>query len=203
MLVLPLVFIVATLHAREIERWNDSLGRLCFIAAMLLSALFLQRILRPGKGVFQEYLASRRNSWMYRMRYVWYPGIVFLPLFLAALAAAGFYYTSQQLAARMVISVYVFLGLILLESFLLRWLLINRRKMTMDKTRHRRAALQLHGGSSPEAAAASPPASSAGTERDLAAINIQTRRLVEHSLALAGLFAVWFIWADVLPALVF
>ncbi len=54
--VLPLVFIVATLHAREIERWNDSLGRLCFIAAMLLSALFLQRILRPAK-------ACSRNIW--------------------------------------------------------------------------------------------------------------------------------------------
>ena len=37
----------------------------------------------------------------------------------------------------------------------------------------------------------------------MAAINIQTRRLVEHSLALAGLLAVWFIWADVLPALGF
>ena len=203
LLVLPLAFIVATLHAREIERWDDSLGRLCFIASMLLSALFLQRILRPVKGVFQQYLDSRRNSWMYRMRYIWYPGIVLLPLFLAALAMAGYYYTSQQLAARMVISVYVFLGLILLQSFLIRWLLINRRKLSIAKTRRRRAALQSIAASNNELASASLPAASDGAERDLAAINIQTRRLVEHSLALAGLFAVWFIWADVLPALGF
>ncbi len=201
--VLPLVFIVAALHAREIERWNDSLGRLCFIAVMLLSALFLQRILRPGRGVFQEYLASRRGSWMDRLRYVWYPAIVFLPLFLAGLAVAGYYYTSQQLAARMVISIYVFLGLILLGSFLLRWLLVNRRKISMAKARRRRAALQLQGGLGPETAAPPHSTFSPNGEGDLAAINIQTRRLVEHSLALAGLFAVWFIWVDVLPALGF
>jgi potassium-dependent mechanosensitive channel len=203
LLVLPMAFIVATLHAREIQRWDDSLGRLCFIASMLLSALFLQRILRPVKGVFQQYLDSRRNSWMYRLRYVWYLGIVLLPLFLAALAMAGYYYTSQQLAARMVISVYVFLGLILLQSFLVRWLLINRRKLSITETRRRRAALQSPAAASNDLAAASLPAASAGAKRDLAAINIQTRRLVEHSLALAGLFAVWFIWADVLPALGF
>ncbi|MGA2796903.1 MAG: mechanosensitive ion channel domain-containing protein [Thermoguttaceae bacterium] len=202
-LVLPLVFIVATLHAQENERWNDSLGRLCFIAVMLLSALFLQRILRPGKGVFQEYLASRPGSWMDRLRYVWYTAVVFLPLFLAGLAVAGYYYTSQQLAARMVISFYVFLGLILLGSLLLRWLLVNRRKLAMATARRRRAALQMQNSSSAEAAALPASAASPAGERDLAAINIQTRRLVEHSLALAGLFAIWFIWADVLPALGF
>jgi potassium efflux system protein len=202
-LVLPLVFLVATLHALENERWNDSLGRLCFIATMLLSALFLQRILRPGKGVFQEYLASRRGSWMDRLQYVWYPAVVFLPLFLGGLAVAGYYYTSQQLAARMVISFYVCLGMILLGSFLLRWLLVNRRKLAMATARRRRAALQMQNSSSPEAAALPASAASPAGERDLAAINIQTRRLVEHSLALAGLLAIWFIWADVLPALGF
>jgi potassium-dependent mechanosensitive channel len=198
---LPLVFIVSTLHAREIERWNDSLGRLCFIAVMLASAVFLQRILRPDEGVFQQYLMSRRGGWMDRLRYVWYPAAVLLPISLAGLATAGYYYTSQQLAARMVISFYVSLGLLLLGSFLLRWVLINRRKLAMATARRRRAALQLQNNSSSDAP--STPANIVEGENDLAAINFQTRRLVEHSVALAGLFAVWFIWVDVLPALGF
>jgi len=201
--ILPLVFIVATLNAEGNERWNDSLGRLCFIAAMLFSALFLQRILRPGNGVFQQYLLSRRGGWMDRLRYVWYPGSVLLPLFLSGLAMAGYYYTSQQLAARMMISIYVCLGLILLGSFLLRWVQVNRRKLAIAKARRRRAALQLQNSSPGEAVAASAAASAMDGEHDLTAINIQTRRLVEHSLALAGLFAIWFIWVDVLPALGF
>ncbi len=171
--VLPLVFIVATLHAQENERWNDSLGRICFIIAMLFSALFLQRILRPGAGVFQEYLVSRRGGWMDRLRYVWYPTFVFLPLFLAGLAVAGYYYTSQQLAARMVISIYVFLGLILLGSFLLRWALVNRRKLAMAKARRRRAALQLQNGSAAEVVAPPTAAKAVEGEHDLAAIKFK------------------------------
>ncbi len=183
---------------RTLERLAGT-NLLCM--AMLFSALFLQRILRPDAGVFQEYLVLRRGGWMDRLRYVWYPTFVFLPLFLAGLAVAGYYYTSQQLAARMVISIYVFLGLILLGSFLLRWALVNRRKLAMTNARRRRAALQLQSESAAEIVAPPAAAKAAEGDHDLAAINIQTRRLVEHSLALAGLFAIWFIWVDVLPAL--
>jgi potassium efflux system protein len=35
----------------------------------------------------------------------------------------------------------------------------------------------------------------------LATINIQTRQMVEYSLAMAGLLIVWCVWVDVLPAL--
>jgi potassium-dependent mechanosensitive channel len=126
-----------------------------------------------------------------------------LPLFLAGLAVAGYYYTSQQLASRMVVSIYVFLGLILLGSFLLRWVQVNRCKLAMAKARRRRAVLQLQNGSSADAVAASALVSANEPEHDLTAINIQTRRLVEHSMALAGLLAIWFIWVDVLPALGF
>jgi potassium efflux system protein len=38
-------------------------------------------------------------------------------------------------------------------------------------------------------------------DRDLAAINTQTRRLVEYSLAVAVTLAIWCAWIDVLPAL--
>jgi potassium efflux system protein len=41
----------------------------------------------------------------------------------------------------------------------------------------------------------------APVECDLATINIQTRQMVEYSLAMAGLLIVWCVWVDVLPAL--
>ncbi|HEY4759447.1 MAG TPA: mechanosensitive ion channel domain-containing protein [Thermoguttaceae bacterium] len=198
--ILPLVLIVATLRAEEYERWNDSLGRLCFLGAMLFFALFLERILRPDRGMFKEYLALQRGGWMYRLRFMWYPAAVCLPLFLASLAVAGYYYTSQQLAVRMVISIYLLVGLILLRSFLLRWVLVNRRKLSIAKAR-RRAAMQLQNNFAAESSGAPSTAGAAEKEHDLAAINSQTRRLVEYSLAVAGLLAVWFIWIDVLPAL--
>lgn len=194
--VLPLVFLVATLHAQDNEPGNDSLSRIAFILAMTCFAIFVERMLRPTNGVFRDFLASRRGGWMDRTRYLWYPAAVLLPITLAGMAIAGYYYTSQQLAARMVLSIYLLLGLILLRALLLRWIRVNRRKIANAQVKQRLASGQSAGKmSSPELPAAPPD------ECDLATINIQTRHMVEYSLVMAGLFLVWFVWVDVLPAL--
>jgi potassium-dependent mechanosensitive channel len=195
--VLPLVFLVAVLHSQENERWNDSLGRMAFVAALSCFAFFVERTLRPAGGVFSDFLAARRGGWMDRTRYLWYPAAVLLPLTLSGMAVAGYYYTSQQLAARMVLSIYLLLGLILLRAILLRWIRVNRRKIANAQVKLRLASGQNEAGNS--AAADLPPAPP--VECDLATINIQTRHLVEYTLALAGLLVVWCVWVDVLPAL--
>jgi potassium efflux system protein len=192
----PLVFIVASLHAQDNEHWNDSLGRMCFVASLTIFAVFVERLLRPASGVFRDFLASRRGGWMDRTRYLWYPAFVLLPLTLSGMAVAGYYYTSQQLAARMVVSIYLLLGLILLRSFSLRWIRVNRRKIANAQVKMRLAVGQNAAGKpSSELPAAAP------VECDLATINIQTRQMVEYSLAMAGLLIVWCVWVDVLPAL--
>ena len=43
---LPLTLAAAATHTLDNERWKDSLGRMLFIGAMLLLAVFIQRILR-------------------------------------------------------------------------------------------------------------------------------------------------------------
>jgi potassium efflux system protein len=192
----PLVFVVAALHTQDNESWNDSLGRICCVVSLLIFALFVERMLRPSGGVFRDFLAARRGGWMDRTRYLWYPAAVMLPLTLAGMGVAGYYYTSQQLGARMVVSIYLLLGLILLRSFLLRWIRVNRRKIANAQVKLRLAAGQNAAGKPSAELPAAPP-----MECDLATINIQTRHLVEYSLVLAGLFAVWCVWVDVLPAL--
>jgi potassium efflux system protein len=193
--VLPLVFLVATLHVQDNELWNDSLGRIAFLGAMACFAFFVERMLRPTGGVFRDFLASRRGGWMDRTRYLWYPAAVLLPITLGGMAVAGYYYTSQQLAARMVLSIYLLLGLILLRSILLRWIRVNRRKIANAQVKQRLASGQNANKPSPELPAAPTD------ECDLATINIQTRHMVEYLLLMAGLFLVWFVWVDVLPAL--
>jgi potassium efflux system protein len=192
----PLVFVVAALHTQDNEHWNDSLGRICCVASLLIFAIFVERMLRPSGGAFRDFLAARRGGWMDRTRYLWYPAAVMLPLTLAGMAVAGYYYTSQQLGARMVVSIYLLLGLILLRSFLLRWIRVNRRKIANAQVKLRLAAGQNAAGKPSAELPAAPP-----VECDLATINIQTRHLVEYSLVLAGLFVVWCVWVDVLPAL--
>ena len=79
---------------------------------------------------------------------------------------------------------YALVGGVVCRALLLRWTLVNQRKLAIEQARQRRAAHAENGGGEEAAGAADPP-TSAKEERDLATINIQTRRLIEYSLAVA------------------
>lgn len=201
MLVLPLAFVVVTMDAQGNDRWADSVGRLSLVAAMVVCALLAQRSLRFSGGIYQAILFEYRGGWLDRLRPVWYPAVVVAPLALAILAVAGYYYTAEQLVVRLVTSAYIALGLTLVRSLLLRWVLVNRRKLAIEQARQRRAASQAEAKAAGETD--SPSFLSASPEQtvDLAAINAQTRHLVEYSLAVTGFLGLWLVWVDVLPAL--
>ena len=199
----PVVFVTAALHAIRPEKGFDAVERLCFLAGAAIAAFFLGRILRPSRGVLQEYLACHRESWIGRLRYAWYWLAVAYPLTLAALAFFGFYYTAQQLTWRLFLTVCLVLALLILRSFLLRWLLLRRRCLSIQQARGRRAAAlaaQLpRGGENRKPAGLVPPEETA----DLARLSGQTQRLVSAGATAACLIGVWLIWVDVFPALGF
>jgi len=198
---LPLIFLAVTFAAQENERWNGSLGRASFIAAMLFLALCLQRILRPSGGVLQAALARRDGGWLKRLRHIWYPLLTLTPVALGVAAAAGYYYTAQQLAQRLVITADLLIVLALVRSLLLRWARVNRRKLAVEQARQRRTALPTEGTPGEENPALAGSPGICEPDRDLAAINTQTRRLIEYALAVAGLLTIWFVWVDITPAL--
>lgn len=197
--LLLLMCITVTMAWQENDHWDSSLGRMCFIFALLGFAFVLHRILRPMSVVFQAMIAERRDGWLERFRYVWYPLIVLTPASLAILAAVGYHYTARQLIIRLILTMYVLVGGIVCRALLLRWTLVNQRKLAIEQARERRAAAQSENGTDDAGAAELP--TSATPERDLATINTQTRRLVEYSLAVACALVIWCAWADVLPAL--
>jgi potassium-dependent mechanosensitive channel len=151
--------------------------------------------------VFQAMVAARRGGLLERFRYVWYPLCTLTPAALAILAAAGYHYTARQLVIRLILTTYVLVGGIVCRALLLRWTLVNQRKLAIEQARQRRAAAQNESSSGEEPCGAADLPVSTTPERDLATINIQTRRLVEYSLAVACALAVWWSWIDVLPAL--
>ncbi len=202
LLLLPLVFLAVAMNYQGNERATASLGRLAFIASMGVFAFFLWRALRGPGEVHKHLVAAGSREWLLRMRPLWYPLVLALPPTLAVLAVLGYYYTAQQLAQRMVATVYVLLGVTVLRSFLLRWVLVRRRKLAIEQARQRRAASQEEGAGSESGAISSIP-TAPEPQADLATINMQTRHMVEYSLAVTGALGIWLIWVDVLPALGF
>jgi potassium efflux system protein len=133
------------------------------------------------------------------MRYLWYPLAVGMPLLLALLAALGYFYSAGELAKRMVNTLWLVMGAVVVQSLVVRWLTVTRRRVALDLARERReaalAAREGKGGGPDAAPAPEPPTV------DLAAVDAQTRRLLRTVILLAAPVGLWLIWSDVLPAL--
>ncbi len=195
---LLLMCVAVTMAWQENDVWDASLGRAAFIAGLLCFSWALHRVLRPSGALFHAMIAPRPGGWLDRFRYVWYPLCMLTPAALAVLAAAGYHYTARQLTIRLILTAYVVVGGIACRALLLRWTMVNQRRLAIEQAKQRRAAAQNEANAAEDAA--DLPASTA-PERDLAAINTQTRRLVEYALAVASVLVIWCAWVDVLPAL--
>lgn len=198
---LPLGFFVAAFEALGNDAWHNSLGRLFFIGWMLVLAACLRRVLRPTGSVLQKVLAHNRGGWVDLLRYVWYPASVAMPIFLAVLAALGYYYTAAQLARRLLLTLWLVQGLVLATALFLRWLMLTYRALAIKQARQRRATAQ----SESKAASATEPtqAQPVETEFDLSTINVQTRKLLRTAVLVVFFAGMWLVWSEVLPALGF
>ena len=60
--VLPPAFVYVTLSAQDNVRWQDSLGRICFVAILVIGALIAERLLRPRTGVLYRTLRPPQDE---------------------------------------------------------------------------------------------------------------------------------------------
>ena len=202
-IVLPAVFVTSLAGWEAEEAYRDSLGRLAFIISLLAFAVFLQRLLRPNGGALETHLRRHPRGWFNRLRLLWYPLAIGLPLTLAGLAAAGYYYTALELETQLVATVWLIAGAVIAHDLVIRWLTLENRKLALIKARERREAARAAevakaaAGASGEAA----PEALDIPEIDLPTINLQTRHLLRTVIGVSVVVGLWLIWAEVLPAL--
>lgn len=94
---LPLVFIVTVFETHQEGAFRESLGRLAFVVGMILVALPLHFVMRPGGGVIAGLLDRLKSRWPYQLRHVWYFLAVVAPFALGSLAVMGYSYSAHQL----------------------------------------------------------------------------------------------------------
>lgn len=181
--------------------WSSSLGRLLFLALMALLTFAAYRLLMVGKSPVYQTIRRVSESRLMNAHRLWRPLLVGAPLLLGILAAAGYYFTAQQLFLRVVQTLILVWALMLTGGLLHRWVLLNRRQLAMQQLRQRRAAT-LSAASSSDPPTAVPAELPAPEETvDLSALSEQTRKLVRTALLVAGVLLAFGIWRDVFPAL--
>lgn len=207
--VIPFAFIVSAMEAQPLAAYRESLGRVAFVIAMALSAWFVRNLFQPERGLLSGTINENPNGWVARLRYVWYPALVGVPLSFGGGALAGYQYTAIQLEQRMVDMAMLVFWIILLRDVTMRWLNLEQRRLALEQARKRFAALAK---ARSDAAAdrkdetksdAAPEIDSQIDEKniDIAAVSAQTQRLIHSSVGAAFFFGAIWVWYDVFPAL--
>lgn len=192
-IAVTIVFVITLFEADgELDR-QESAGRFLFVLLLLLVARMSYLLARPRGGALLDAFDIWRGRGRLGARRFWFLLSVAVPTMLIIAAGAGYYYSALRLASRLYLTTFVAFGLLLAAAVVLRWSLVARRRIAIEQAKRRLEALKA------EAAEGEKPPEE--PELDLAKVDSQTGRLVRSTFLLGLLIAMWFIWAEFLPAL--
>jgi potassium efflux system protein len=123
-------------------------------------------------------------------------------LLLAGLALAGYFYTATTLINDLINTLWLVLGLIVVQQLAERWLLLTRRKLAYQAAIERDEAERLAGeiDEPVPVGGGGVPIEEEEPEVDLIALSEETSKLLNTALVIAAIVGLWFIWSGELPA---
>jgi potassium efflux system protein len=128
---------------------------------------------------------------------VWFGALLAAPLAVAALAAAGYFVAAGYFFGRIVESVFLVIGAVMLYGLMALWVQVQRlhlaRRRDEEAARTKKIEAATEAGS--EVAEARP------AQLDIAMIGEQTRSLLHLLVTLMLLGGIWWVWREAVPAL--
>ncbi|WP_417383120.1 mechanosensitive ion channel domain-containing protein [Gimesia sp.] len=197
---IPLLFITLLLHGKEVDRTQDLLERLFFIALLVVYTIFARRVFHPRSGLFQSIMNYNHEVWYDRLKYVVYFLALFIPCLLIFLALIGFYFTAMSLFHLIFLTLWLFLVVILFRAILLRWILIHHRKLSYQQNQERLDAIRKESLESSSETNIAGITTEEENPADLTKISAQIKKLVNASMTVILLVGAFWIWGDTLPA---
>ena len=199
---MPLACVVIMTESQRDEAIKNSLGRAAFIALQVLLLVCAHRVWHApaglAKGLSQKPAERRQNRWWIRLCRLGHFTSIAAPVALAALAVAGYYYTAVQLEQRLLATVWLVGGLMILHAVLLRWEQLAYRDLEKKRVREQGTAVLASDGRSGEPV---DDDSSSEPTVGLSDINEQTHQLLGLVTCCAFLVGSSLIWVEIMPAL--
>ncbi len=181
---LPFQFFYVMFQTFDLGKWNDSLGRLCFVASMLALASGLGRAARAMRQwakilcAIETHISTRIYCWMVILS-------VLAPLVICGMSLTGFHYGAEEMGRRLIASILFALLISVLTGLFSHLLLVTQFKVKLRR---------LSSENSDKAKAIDADAI------DINDISAQVNRLLSVT-ALVGLIVLgWSIWGSVFPA---
>ncbi len=200
----PVLAVTVLAYASPYPEYQESLGRVAFVAFMLLFAFVIKPIGDPRNSVAATYYDKKPDTWVSRFKWVWFALEAGGPILLAVLALVGYLYTAAILTGRFIDTIWLVLAIIVANLVVLRWLALSRRKiefkLALEKRESRRAQKEKAAEEGEHDEDGDLPVIEP-KPLDIDAVDQQTRRLLQTGLFFLGVLGAWGIWSDVLPAL--
>ncbi len=171
-------FIAVSWFIPETERGRA--GRLVFVAAILALTAIIIRILKPRGGMPGRHITENPHGWLSRLKYVWYPSSIAIPLILAGLAAWGYIYTAIMLVIYTFESLWLIVGAVVANDLVIRWITLTDRKLAFNEKKVVEEAYYT---------------------LDVPAVSVQTRKLLNTFIGIGVIIGLLIIWSKVFPAL--
>jgi potassium efflux system protein len=206
--VAPLMaFLVSAMAAANEIEFGDSTAKLALIVLMIASSVFLGWALRFSGGIVSMVRKKYPTGWLVRLRYIWWPATVGLPIFVAVLTASGYFLSALELQDLIRSTMLLMMVLIVLNSLALRWLTLARRRFARHETR-RKAEEKREENLRKQAEKGTAVSDETGPgilhpepEIGLAEIDGQTKSLLRTVMFFLVALGLWAIWEPVFPAL--
>ncbi|MEN8108365.1 MAG: mechanosensitive ion channel domain-containing protein [Pseudomonadota bacterium] len=201
-LFLPGGFIAVTLINYDPGSIGGAVGRMAVLLAQVGLGFFFYYLFEPRQGGLKWYLARRKNSLLYRLRYLWFVLATAIPVVFIILSVLGYLYTAGTLTGSLARTLWLIISLFITHQLVVRWLLLTQRKLTyqaaLDKHKAERAAA--------EARETAVPGSESDAEYvkipdiDLESLSTESRKLLNMALVVIGAVGLYTQWSDILPA---
>ena len=203
--VIPGVFIINTTGASALSSHSDNLGRLALIVIMAALSVFLARLLNPTTGLLQGYIKNHPDDWITKLRYIWYPLAIFMPLVVVGFAVEGYYLSALELQQKLIITLRLIFILIIVYEMVIRWLTLVNRQLALKNARQKRKTAALTEKQVPsEGVGGDDPVLPVDEQLiDIPTINAQTIKLLIMFIGFSLIVGFWMIWSNILPAFSF
>ena len=197
-IIIPGIFITGLLNENAYSKHGDSLGRISLIIIMLALLYTLHRFAHPKKGLAKDFYQIEPDSWISRLRYIWYGILVTMPLLIIGFAIAGYYQSALELEHKLIILLRLILFSALFHEIVMHGMVLANRQLALQNARQIR---KQH-----EQAEAKDNVISAETNSeeelllDIPKINEQNRKLLSATIIAILLVGSWLTLHDILPA---
>ena len=199
LLVLPTGFLLVLLTRPGSAAPLDTLGRALLALALAGAACLFWHLLAPGR------VWTARNVVLtepLRLRQLIRFAFSTMCLALIALDLGGYFVTAEALAARMVASLILALGIATLYGLGARWLVLGERRLALKRMVEKQASeRQANEAGEERGEGEALPELPEAQEITIASVSTQTRRLLRALTILVTTMLLLWIWSDVTPAL--